>query len=801
MFHHQLGHDHRNVPVQTLVTHHGFIDMVCQRLQELQHPFNVVDARVPGFPAPRLDLMHGFRFSQKEMLETALLQNRSGIISATTRYGKCLAPGTGVLMFDGTVKNVEDIKVGDLVMGQDSTPRAVSALVRGVDMMYEVIPNRGSSFTVTRDHKLVLRRTPQGVAFRTGKNGKKRCCRKDAKANEEVLVTPEEFERASKTFRHLHKLVKRPVAFPFRPCAVDHYCYGLWLGDGTTGKPHLTTSDTKCDKAWREEARKHGLKIRKHCKKNNASYTLCMSKGFKSPESYAWMETVKRSSENGLKRILPEYMINSREAQLELLAGMVDSDGYLNTGGKSYGGCYQITTKWKSLSEDITKLCHLLGFRATVRRIHKSAHKKHIGVYYDVTVSTGNETIPVRLKRKRIKPRCRVNILSTGFRVKKKGFGPFFGFEVEGPDKMFLLGDCTVTHNSTLIRNTLRAYAGLKYIVVIAPGVELVNQLYDELVQELPGRAIRKITGSSSNKTLSEDITVTSMDSLDKLDSGLVNLVLVDEPHALPTNSRVPDFVRLSKARKLGFGATLDGRFDDRDPMIVGLIGPVLVSKPYREAVAEGAVSPIKVIMMRMPMHGYQCSDRSAAYRSDLWENTNVADALRVLLQPGGILPSSWQTLMFINNEAQLNMLMERLADLNPVPAMAKLMKNAQRKELAARLRQGQERLCICSNIYAQGITMHDLRVVINLDGGGASTKTIQKPGRVAEVRPDKKAGVVFDFLFEAAPGQYELFPNSECWALTRESKVRMKAYQEVGFDVHVVDNWEQVARVIQPLI
>ena len=39
--------------------------------------------------------------------------------------GKCLAPGTEVLMYNGTKKKVEDITVGDLLMGADSSPRKV----------------------------------------------------------------------------------------------------------------------------------------------------------------------------------------------------------------------------------------------------------------------------------------------------------------------------------------------------------------------------------------------------------------------------------------------------------------------------------------------------------------------------------------------------------------------------------------------------------------------------------------------------------------------------------------------------
>ena len=39
--------------------------------------------------------------------------------------GKCLAKGTPILMFDGSILPVEDVRVGDKVMGPDSQPRTV----------------------------------------------------------------------------------------------------------------------------------------------------------------------------------------------------------------------------------------------------------------------------------------------------------------------------------------------------------------------------------------------------------------------------------------------------------------------------------------------------------------------------------------------------------------------------------------------------------------------------------------------------------------------------------------------------
>ena len=68
----------------------------------------------------------------------------------------CFAKGTSVLMYDGTTKNVEDVEAGDVVMGDDSTPRNVMELCRNREEMFRVIPEHGDSYDVNLGHKLVL---------------------------------------------------------------------------------------------------------------------------------------------------------------------------------------------------------------------------------------------------------------------------------------------------------------------------------------------------------------------------------------------------------------------------------------------------------------------------------------------------------------------------------------------------------------------------------------------------------------------------------------------------------------------
>jgi superfamily II DNA or RNA helicase len=91
--------------------------------------------------------------------ESIAALNRTGsvLVSAYPGFGKCLGRGTGVLMFNGVVKNVEDVCVGDYLCGDDSTPRLVASLARGREEMVRVTSSTGESFVCNRSHILSLK--------------------------------------------------------------------------------------------------------------------------------------------------------------------------------------------------------------------------------------------------------------------------------------------------------------------------------------------------------------------------------------------------------------------------------------------------------------------------------------------------------------------------------------------------------------------------------------------------------------------------------------------------------------------
>lgn len=69
----------------------------------------------------------------------------------------CFAAGTPILMYSGESKSVESIVPGDILMGDDSTPRVVQHLFNGVSDMYKISPNNGEPFIVNGEHKLVVK--------------------------------------------------------------------------------------------------------------------------------------------------------------------------------------------------------------------------------------------------------------------------------------------------------------------------------------------------------------------------------------------------------------------------------------------------------------------------------------------------------------------------------------------------------------------------------------------------------------------------------------------------------------------
>lgn len=353
-----------------------------------------------------------------------------------------------------------------------------------------------------------------------------------------------------------------------------------------------------------------------------------------------------------------------------------------------------------------------------------------------------------------------------------------------------LIGAPTRYGKTYIMAGIIRAFGNAKWHVV-APGQDLVSQLHSQLRELLPNRDIVKIGGGKGSKRHpGSDGTIVSIDSVHHAEAENCDLALIDEPHAMVTDKRIFNVMSYTKALKIGVGATLSGRFDGRDILLEGCIGPRLSQITFREAVEEGAICPIVAVMYKVKFDPRGLSKRQHTYELGLTMSTDVRRHLEKISKE--IVPKEWQMLAFIGSEASAEHFFPAM-DLGDgsVIAMAKRMSNSEREEKFKLMASGKINRCLATHIYAQGVTFPDLRVVVNAAGGGPYTQAVQKPGRLAQVRPGKKSGLLIDF--------YPSIPShaSGCRSVANDSERRKEVYISKGYDVVDCSSPEELKKIM----
>ena len=157
-----------------------------------------------------------------------------GILEVPCGRGKCNGLNTPIMMYDGTIKMVQDIKVGDVIMGDDSTPRNILTLARGREQMYKVIPNKGDSYTVNESHILSLK-----YSSTVNKNTPKGTIRDISVLD--YLNLPKSYHGKGGVLVGY----RVPITFPTKEVDIDPYILGYWLGDGHSNCASITTEENE----------------------------------------------------------------------------------------------------------------------------------------------------------------------------------------------------------------------------------------------------------------------------------------------------------------------------------------------------------------------------------------------------------------------------------------------------------------------------------------------------------------------------------------------------------------------------
>lgn len=384
------------------------------------------------------------------------------IIAARPAMGKCLGLGTKIVMFDGTLKNVEDIAVGDQLMGDDSTPRNVLSLARGQEKMFWVRQNNGIDYRVNESHILSLK-----------------CAKDEGKhtQGDTLNIAVKEYNEKSKKFQSKYKGYKVGVEFDEKPLEVDPYFLGLWLADNNSSNVNITIPNKEVITYLREGVPNLKLKIKKQIQKEKSHFFTITSK-HKDGHEKSVQTSLQKLDLLKNKHIPRAYIQNSRENRLQLLAGLIDRSGQYD---KRFN-IFEIIQKDERLTNQIKFLADSLGFRVFVTT--KKARIKSLDYECDVyrlRISGELHSIPTKIKAKQAKVFQNThNILYSGIQVEYDKVDDYYGFTIDG-NHLFLLEDMTVTHNTSFVLNTVNSLItqgkGVAFFSLEMPAEQLMLRL------------------------------------------------------------------------------------------------------------------------------------------------------------------------------------------------------------------------------------------------------------------------------------------------------------------------------------
>jgi hypothetical protein len=465
------------------------------------------------------------RESQKELINQVLPKlekDNGGLICLGCGGGKCLGKGTEILLYDGSKKKVEDIIIGDLLMGDDSTPRQVLSLARGREMMYKINGTNECYYIVNESHILSLKYSKyindNDVLDISVKDYLKILNNQDNKSifynyKEDICYNYKD---------NIFYGYRVPITFQEKDIEVEPYLLGYWLGN------------------------------------KQSKYSLIKIVGI----NYKFIKFLTNYNLLKNKYIPHHYKCNSRDIQLKLLAGFIDSTGYY------YNYSYTIIQKNENLLDDIIFLSRSLGF---------CAFKKIRNNYFLTTIyGNGIEEIPVLNLIKKAKHKVYTeNTLNYEIKLEKLQEDDYYGFEIDG-NRRFVLGDFTVSHNTVIALNIASLFQ-VKTLIVVHKGF-LLNQWKERIEQftDSPIGIIQQnkvdIDGKHFVIGMLQSIAKEKYDSNIFADFGLV---IFDEAHHAPSKyfSRALPLINCKKT--LALSAT-PKRSDKLEKVLHWYFGPII---------------------------------------------------------------------------------------------------------------------------------------------------------------------------------------------------------------------------------
>lgn len=406
------------------------------------------------------DMVEGFKKSPEigpslcgKFFSTACRGARPGkmyIRSASSGIGKAITNSTKIPMMDGTWKTVGEVQIGDKLIGLNGKPATVLMVhpQKEKKQVYEVIFKDGRKVECCEDHLWTYYRGEV----------------KDTSPLKVLYEKKNTIGLARKDGEYRYRIpLPKPVEYEEKKLYPSPYIMGLLLGDGSfrysPDQKALTFSSE--NEELPQTIANYFLLIPHRNSEKNYSWSFQREKAGKNNRKNLWVEEAlkdypelwNKKSED--KYIPEEYLRGSVEQRMELLRGLLDTDGSIDVKGRC-----SFTNISKKLIKQVQELCHSLGFITSIG-IDNREEKYTIGKCYSLHIQCKKSLKPQLFNLKRKKERAeqyannrkreeRRDWLAIVDIVKTERFEDMTCFTVNAEDALFLVGDYIPTHNTRL---------------------------------------------------------------------------------------------------------------------------------------------------------------------------------------------------------------------------------------------------------------------------------------------------------------------------------------------------------------
>lgn len=387
------------------------------------------------------------------------------IIGGESSHGKALPMNAHILTPKGWVKN-KDLKVGDEVCSIDGAPSYITGIFpQGVKPMFKITFCDGREVLCSNEHLWEVSISNRKPQIKTAEY----IYEKYSKGKHNTLSIP-----------HFSGIFGVRKNFFIHP-----YILGVLLGDGNLtdvkvrwGKPDKYIVD-KVSRLINED-----YCVKTYYAKPGLCDEHCIQPKNKHTNDYKTeLKRLNLWGKLSQHKFIPlEYLDCCREQRLELLNGLIDTDGHV-----SKCGVISYSTTSEKLCDDVIYLCHSLGYKACKHKRDNIVNgKKYLPLYYvNITPTFDEEIATLPRKKNRVSVLARRN--TSILKIEKIESMECQCISVSHPRELYVTDGFIMTHNTSMMLSILNK--------VIRTGEKVVVYSMEMTKEQLAARLVAMDSG------------------------------------------------------------------------------------------------------------------------------------------------------------------------------------------------------------------------------------------------------------------------------------------------------------------